>query len=377
MSVKIQSFLKHFFNSFDEKSRKLLDKTRFTHPLYERIILPIEAAIYRAGNYKISPQFKKGFDEAVKRYVASKDREDAAFMRKLENDLLKAHISFRMSEDEYFLYDFFHQNYWERCKWLIDRVRLSSLTEKYGEAIYQELKDKSFFYNLTKDYFRRDVSFIDDNHGEEEFLQFAKSHQRFILKPLEGSLGAKTFVTEVDSEDSVINLYENLIGQGKWIAEELIKQHQETEAWNPSSVNTFRVPSFRTKEGIRILQPFFRTGRKGSVVDNAGHGGIFAVFDPETGVIITDGVDEYGGRYEEHPDSHLKFKGWKIPYWEELKKLVAEVHHSLPEHHRYVGFDFALNKEGQWVLVEGNWGQMVGQIAELKGIRKEFMDYIS
>ena len=162
-----------------------------------------------------------------------------------------------------------------------------------------------------------------------------------------------------------------------WIAEELIIQHKETEAWNPSSVNTFRIPSFRAKEGVHILQPFFRTGRKGSVVDNAGHGGIFAVFDPETGIITTDGVDEYGGRFECHPDSGKKFKGWKIPYWDELKALVAEVHHSLPEHHRYVGFDFALTKEGQWVLVEGNWGQMVGQMAELKGIRKKFIEYIS
>ena len=57
--------------------------------------------------------------------------------------------------------------------------------------------------------------------------------------------------------------------------------------------------------------------------------------------------------------------------------MVKEVHHSLPEHHRYVGFDFALDKDYQWILIEGNWGQMVGQMAELKGIRRPFIEYIS
>ena len=165
--------------------------------------------------------------------------------------------------------------------------------------------------------------------------------------------------------------------QGNWVVEELVVQHPETAVWNESSVNTVRVPSFRTPEGVYILQPFFRTGRKGSIVDNAGQGGVFAVFDPETGVITTDGVNEFGGRYPTHPDSGIRFKGWQIPYWKELKSLVAEVHQSLPEHHRYVGFDFALNKDGQWVLIEGNWGQMVGQMAELKGIRRQFIEHIT
>ena len=148
-------------------------------------------------------------------------------------------------------------------------------------------------------------------------------------------MGADTFVTEVKNEEDVKNLYQQLKQNGDWMVEQLIVQHPDTASWNESSVNTLRIPSFRTNDGVRILQPFFRTGRKGSVVDNAGHGGIFAVFDPETGIITTDGVDEHGGRFEYHPDSHKKFKGWQIPHWEELKALVKDIHHSLPAHHRY------------------------------------------
>ena len=377
MKKKTKSSLKNKIIRFDKKSRHLLDKWRFTHPIYEKCILSLEASIYMAGNYKRIPSFKRELLKMLDRYIPDWKERDPKYIKKLEKDMVKAHICHHMVPDEYILYDFEHQDYWQRWEWLSDKDRLDLMLKHYGMNVFDELTNKSIFYNLAKDYFHRDVCFIDENSDIESFLQFTKKHPQFILKPLRGSLGANTFVTEVDSEERVKKIYDILLENGKWIAEELIKQHQETEAWNPSSVNTFRIPSFRTKEGVRILQPFFRTGRKGSVVDNAGHGGVFAVFDPETGIITTDGVDEYGGRYEEHPDSHLKFKGWKIPHWEELKKLVAEVHHSLPEHHRYVGFDFALTKEGQWVLVEGNWGQMVGQMAELKGIRRKFIEYIS
>ena len=362
------------FFSFDEKCRTLLDKSRFTHPLYEKVILPMEAAIFKMGNYKYAPTFKKEFAESKKIYL--KDVKSAEDLEKIKYDLLKAHISIRMNNDEYFIYDFYHQNYWQRCEWLTDRERLSSLMEKYGKEVYDELKDKSYFYQLTKKYFQREVCFIGESYPEDSFVQFTSSHPRFIVKPIKGSLGADTFITSVGNASEAHKLYHELLSKGTWIVEELIKQHESMAAWNDTSVNTLRIPSFRLKDGCRILQPFMRTGRKGSVVDNAGHGGIFAVFDADSGVVTTDGVDEHGGRFSCHPDSGLTFKGWTIPRYEELKALVSEVHHALPLHHRYVGFDFALTEKG-WVLIEGNWGQMVGQMAELKGIRRQFIDYIS
>ncbi len=362
------------FFAFDEKTRKLLGKSRLTLPLYTNVILPLETAIYGLGDYKFSPAFKKGFEESKKLYL--KGIKDPVLLKKIEKNLLKAHITLRLNNDEYFIYDLYHQNYEQWQEWLTDRERYNAMMEKYGEAVFDELRNKEFFYNITKRFFHRDVCFIGNSYSEDLFIQFTKAHPRFIVKPIKGSLGADTFITSVKDETEAKKIYHELQTKGVWIAEELIKQHESTAAWNESSVNTVRIPSFRLKDGCHILQPFFRTGRKGSVVDNAGHGGIFAVFDAESGIITTDGVDEHGGRFERHPDSGLKFKGWQVPYYEELKKLVSEVHQSLPSHHRYVGFDFALTDKG-WVLVEGNWGQMVGQMAELKGIRRKFIEYIS
>ena len=374
MSKLRSSNITKCFFSFDEKCRLLFDKSHFTHPLYEKVILPLEAAVFKMDNYKYAPTFKKEFIESKKIYL--KDVKNSDELEKIKYDLLKAHISVRMNNDEYFIYDFYNQDYWQRREWLTDRERLSSLMEKYGQSVYDELKDKSYFYQLTKQFFKREVNFIGDTYPIETFVQFTFNHPRFIVKPIKGSLGADTFITSVESVEDAKKLFLELASKGTWIVEELIQQHKAMAEWNESSVNTLRIPSFRLKDGCHILQPFLRTGRKGSVVDNAGHGGVFAVFDVDSGVITTDGVDEHGGRYRCHPDSKITFKGWKIPRYEELKAVVREVHHALPLHHRYVGFDFALTDEG-WVLIEGNWGQMVGQMAELKGIRRQFIEYIS
>ena len=48
--------------------------------------------------------------------------------------------------------------------------------------------------------------------------------------------------------------------------------------------------------------------------------------DEYSGIINTDGYDEYGEVYSKHPDSHIVFKGYKLLEWENLvKKIAAEV----------------------------------------------------
>lgn len=58
----------------------------------------------------------------------------------------------------------------------------------------------------------------------------------------------------------------------KVLLEERIIQDQEFSSFNDSSVNTVRVCTFNTKDGIVPAYGFFRTGRNGSFVDNAATG---------------------------------------------------------------------------------------------------------
>ena len=124
-----------------------------------------------------------------------------------------------------------------------------------------------------------------------------------------------------------------------------------------------------------VHMPFFRCGKGDSIVDNAGHGGIFAAVDEETGVIKTEGIDEKGNVYLKHPDSGTLFPGYQLPEWKSAISLVQECMHITRM--KYVGWDLAHTKNG-WVVVEGNHtGQFVGQMPLHKGAQKEIGKIVS
>lgn len=101
--------------------------------------------------------------------------------------------------------------------------------------------------------------------------------------------------------------------KGKFLCEELVHQHPDMSIYNKSSVNTIRCITFRTNKGIIVPFCFMRVGREGSFVDNGGAGGIIIGVNPNTGILNSDGYDEYNKRYEYHPDTHIRFKVAKYP----------------------------------------------------------------
>lgn len=237
------------------------------------------------------------------------------------------------------------------------------------------MQDKFFVYDKMKLYFKRDACMIKDASDKGSFMEFVSKHSRFIAKPNSGSFGADTKIWNLNEKDpeSVFNVL--IASKSNWILEELIEQVPEMAQFNPSSVNSVRIPTFKSKEGYKIFGTFMRMGRKGSVVDNAGAGGIFVRIDEETGQIISDGHTEHGEVYVEHPDSHVTFRGFQIPRWEELRELAVKCHKEIPEH-KYVGWDFALTKNG-WVMLEGNWGQFLcQQVSGQKPLKKQFISLI-
>ena len=367
--------LKELFFSFDNIIRNVLDKTTATHALYAHVILPIETGIFRAGNYKISTSFRQDLENVRNLYFTEEERKDPKISKKIEKDLVKTLISHRMKPEEFFLYGLRDKGYWERKEFLSDTERRDYIVKYELPTTYKGIDNKKSFYVSTKDYFHRDACIIDKDGSKSDFIDFALRHGRFFAKPVNGTWGRGATILNAENAEEASKLYDQLVEVDEWIVEQLIQQVPETAAWNSTSVNTIRIPALSTPDGCKILQPFIRTGRKGAIVDNAGGGGIFAVFDADTGIITTDGVDEHGGRYECHPDSGIRYKGWQVPRYDELKAIVARLIHDIPSHPRFVAFDFALTAEG-WVLVEGNSnGQFVGQIAEHKGVRKEFLKY--
>ncbi len=320
-----------------------------------------------------SVTLNKAFDT----FLTPEEKADKKIVKELTDDIIRCWLRYQALPYEYFSYDLMNCDDAKRATYMTD-VQKNSACIKYSglEPYLKEISDKYAFYQLMQPFFGRKVFHVEANTDKNQFMAFAIKVKRLFCKNNLGSRGSGAFAAEVNEEKDAAILFEQLTqnAEDDWIIEERIVQSKEMAQWNPSCVNTVRLPAFMTKCGFKVLDPFFRTGRAGSIVDNAGQGGVFAGIDPETGVIISDGVDELGHSFATHPDSGLTFKGWQVPRWKELLETAEKAHRTIP-HHKYIGWDFALTDKG-WVLIEGNWGQMVGQYATKVGVKKEFMQYI-
>lgn len=354
-------------------------------------VFPLFALKSRTRNFRKRKMDKKdhngipyGEDLQInlKNSLKPEELADKEYVERLTNDIVSCYILYGITPDEYFQQEFQNKSRDFR-KTILSRKRKDDLCCKYlgrdTRKYFMQLKDKWQFYNLAKPYFKRDVCRVEMDSDLAGIEAFCSKHRRFIAKPRFSSSGIGVHVIDLDNDTSIINkdaksLLEHFqkIDDGKWMFEELIEQDPSMAAWHPSSVNTIRVPSIRTKNGCKIILPLFRTGKNGNLVDNCHNdGGLMSVPDAETGVIITDGYDIYNNIVEAHPNSGIHFKGWQVPRWDELVKTASELHSSLPPKHKYVGFDFALTPKG-WVVVEGNWGNFPHQVCVGYGIREEY-----
>ena len=232
--------------------------------------------------------------------------------------------------------------------------------------------DKALTYKMFGELYHRDCMVIEKKKDWEQFQAFTGKHPVFFRKQVYG-FGGHT-VTKADLKscpEKAFEMFESMIREGKYIIEEPIRQSKAVSVFNDSSVNTVRHTMILTKHGPKAASTFFRTGKAGAVVDNAGSGGVFAGVDAETGILNTSGVDEYGMRYEKHPDSGIVYKGYRLPDWDQLIRICTEASVKAGEMGcRNVGWDLAHTEEYGWIMVEGNaGGQLVEQNASQKGLR--------
>lgn len=312
--------------------------------------------------------FDKEIDDALITF-----RNGDSINHKLRKDIIYSYLRYSATPTEYFLLGF-HDPRTCRSSMLTNAHKDKVLIRKCGIKMLAPLRDKYVFYKALYEYFMRDVICIAGGIQEAEmFQEFIDKNPDFIVKPLNGKCAEGVNILKGVVSDGDID------GTLKWIrsrypegciCESLIKQSSELAQWNETSVNTVRMYTFFDGFAIKHMTPVFRTGRKGSITDNAATGGIFANVDYRTGVLITDGHDEAGKSYEFHPDSGLRFRGYRIPEWNELLNIVSRAHRKLCNH-RYIGWDFAYTERG-WVLIEGDWARFINEYADLKGRKKEF-----
>lgn len=136
-----------------------------------------------------------------------------------------------------------------------------------------------------------------------------------------------------------------------YIVQESINQHPTLSNINPSSVNTIRVCSLLRNNGVVILSACLRMGVGANRVDNHHAGGMSCGINHD-GTLQKHAYYLNGERFESHPNG-LVFEGFKIPSYEKVIN-IAKQYHSLIGNFKLVGWDIAVDQDGDAVLIECN-----------------------
>lgn len=313
-----------------------------------------------------SKLFSKSWDydvnSAMNLFLTEEEQKNAELRKQIRKDINECYRICKSKPLEYFLFGLRYFDTEKRKTFITDTEMLRILSKTGTRKLHDlELNHKGNFWKLCEPYFKRQVMIVSSENDYTKFECMVMKLGKVICKPISMGCGGGIFVAEINSkEDAKLHFNTIMSYGGEWIVEELIRQSAEMASWNPTSVNTIRFTTFKDKYGIHFHCPFMRSGRAGAVLDNAGRGGIYAIIDINTGKIASMGHDELGKEYAKHPDSGIKYIGWQVPCWEELKQLATEMHNTIMPMHKYIGWDFALTDAG-WVVIEGNWGQYVCQ----------------
>jgi hypothetical protein len=280
-------------------------------------------------------------------------------------DIFLSRIIIGANTADYFNYQFYKKPLKERLTFIYGRRHIKIYQTANGKKRNEVFDSKPEFYKRFSKYINRDWIFVPDC-SLERFVEFASQHRKAFAKPCAGTFGIGTYI--IDLQDQLEEKYEEL-KEKKYIIEELIKGDPELQSFNPTSINTIRVITLICADGKpKIMSAGLRMGNGNSVADNFHHGGLGAMIDVNTGIIVTDAVDRDLNYYSSHPLTNKRINGFKIPKWDEITAVVKDAAMVMPEV-RFVGWDIALDENGRIMIVEGNCcsGIDISQMPDQKG----------
>lgn len=208
--------------------------------------------------------------------------------------------------------------------------------------------------------FQYDIRDLDSMRWALELMLPMSEGKSLFVKPISSSCGKGTRKIEVPRPRHAFSLMESQDIQrffltGSFLIQDEVLQHFELNNLNCTSVNTVRMDTFRASGEIpEVLSAFLRIGLSGSHIDNIAAGGIFVGIDVLSGTLKPHGYDKLSkgaNIYYVHPGSGIQFDGFKLPFFEEAKKLALDAARLIPQ--AIVGWDIAISSEGP-LLLEGN-----------------------
>ena len=154
-------------------------------------------------------------------------------------------------------------------------------------------------------------------------------------------------------EELKLKFLDNVYKQS-FVIQRTLCQHAFQAFFNPTSLNTIRVLTYRSPytNQINILQSVFRIGAKNEFLDNSRAGGYSVGMDSQ-GKLNKFAIKKDGSKFDKVNDTNLVENDYIIPFFEELKAaaiLIAEKN----IHHRMLALDMVIDENNHPRCVEVN-----------------------
>lgn len=184
-------------------------------------------------------------------------------------------------------------------------------------------------------------------------------NEDLIIKPSKNSSGGKG-IKILRRGDLNKDLWEKCIEEelasrrNDYVAQSLVKQNSVMAMLNPTSVNTIRLYTLYLNGVVSSHAVIVRIGKKGSLVDNIGQGGV------GVGVHDDGRLFDYGftPQHDKVYDINgVTFSNYIIPMIPKVIETIKLAHVNNFSLCKFIGWDVAINESGDPVIIEINSSQ--------------------
>lgn len=253
-------------------------------------------------------------------------------------DMIICGIKYQAGYIDYNLFEMYNMNNYERST-VITRGINNEIIKKYNDPEYMKIfNDKIKFNERFNKYLKRDWLELTGNN-KKDFAKFCEKHPKFVAKPTKESCGKGVEIID-SSNKKIYDLYNELYNNKQILVEEIAIQCKKLNDLHPDSINTLRVV---TLKGM-VVTALLRIGNNHNNVDNFNHEGLCVPIDIEDGIVKYKAIDKKGNLYEKHPITNKEIVGFKVPKWNEVKKICEQAALEIPQV-GYIGWDVCVTKD--------------------------------
>lgn len=232
---------------------------------------------------------------------------------------------------------------------------------------------KSFVRRIQNVYYDLNMQVISRERAVDILLQY----DTYIIKPSfgtnQGKGVEKVNLNVVDKKKRILESFEDQ--KSDFIAQEVLEQHPDVAALNPTSLNCCRVTSVYI-DGKFGFSTVFKIGKAGSNIDNWRSSYFCGVCQDGT-------LSQYGFANDlkivEQTDNGITIRGFRLPCYKDIVILVEKYHKKYFPNCGMIGWDVLVDKNNSVRVIEMNLtvpGLVAEQLAAgdfLKDFRDEIV----